>query len=130
MFLLHIVNMNDKLIIIADARRTQRRSEREVDPMLCHGDLVVFCKCPATLECERLWAHERTPGIPRNVEDLETFEFTDVLGAIAEDHHLTRCAQVCFTGAQEDPAERHDRGTIDDVLEDQDNEGKGDVGRR
>ena len=33
----------------------------------------------------RLWEHERTPGISRNVEDLETVEFADVLGAIAED---------------------------------------------
>ena len=38
-----------------------------------------------TLESLRLWAHERTPGIPRNVDDLETVEFADVLGAIAED---------------------------------------------
>ena len=75
--------------------------EREVDSMLCHGDLVVFCNCPATLTCLRLWAHECTLGIPRNLEDLETFEFADVLGAIAKDHDLTRCAQVCFAGTKE-----------------------------
>ena len=56
------------------------------------------------------------PGIPRNVEDLETVEFADVLGAIAEDHHWTRCVQVCFTGTEEDQAERHDHGTIGEVL--------------
>ena len=99
-YLLHYVNMNDKVLIIADTRHTQRWSERRVDPMLCNGDLAFFCNCPATLESWRLWAHERTPSIPRNVEDLETVEFADVLGAIAEDHHLTRCAQVCFTGTQ------------------------------
>ena len=120
--------MNDKVIIIADTRHTQRWSERrEVDPMLCNGDLPVFCNCTATLECVRLWAHEVTPGIPRNAEDLETVEFADVLGAIAKDHHLTRCAPVCFAGTEEDQAERHDRGTIDEVLEDRDKEEKGDV---
>ena len=50
------------------------------------------------------------------MEDLETVEFADVLGAIAEDHHLTRRAQACFTGTEEDQGERHDHGTIDEVL--------------
>ena len=67
----------------------------------------------------RLWAHERTPCIPRHVDDLETVEFADVLGSIAEDQHLTRCAQVCFTDTEEDQAERHDQETIDEVLGDQ-----------
>ena len=80
-----------------------------------------------TLESLRLWAHERTPGIPRNVEDLETVEFTDVLGAIAEDQHLTRCAQVCFAGTEEYQAEQRDQGTIDEVLGDQDMEERGDA---
>ena len=68
-----------------------------------------------------------TPGIPRNVEDQETVEFADVLGAIAENHHWTRCAQICFTGREEDQTERHDHGTIDEVLGDQDMEEGGDV---
>ena len=63
--------------------------------MWCKGDLAFFCNCLVTLENLRLWAHERTPDIPRNVDDLETVECADVLGAIAEDQHLTRCAQVC-----------------------------------
>ena len=75
------------------------------------------------LENLRHWAHENTPGIPRNVDDLETVEFADVFGAIAEDQHLTRCAQVCFTGTEEDQAEQHDHGTIDEVLGDQMEEG-------
>ena len=79
--------------------------------------------CPTTLENLRLWAHERTPGIPRNVDDLDTVEFADVPGSIAEDQHLTRCAQVCFMGTEEDQAERHDQGTIDEVPGDQDMEG-------
>ena len=89
------VNANDKVIIIADTRHTQRWSDRKVDSMLCKGDLAFLCNCLVTLENLRFWAHERTPGIPRNVVDLETVEFADVLGAIAVDQHLTRCAQVC-----------------------------------
>ena len=76
--------------------------------MLCNGDLDIFSNCITTLEALRLWAHERTPGVPRNVEDLETVDFADVLGAIAEDFHLTRCAQVCFAGSEEDQAEQQD----------------------
>ena len=90
------MDANDKVIIIADTRHTQRWSERQVDPTLCKGDLAFFCYCPTTLENLRLWAHERTPGIPQKVDDPETVEFADVLGAIAEDQHLTRCARVCF----------------------------------
>ena len=71
MWLLQNVNVNDKVIIIADTRHAQRWSERTVDPMLCKGDLVFFCSCPMTLESLRLWAHERTLGIARNVEDLQ-----------------------------------------------------------
>ena len=43
-------------------------------------------------------------------------EFADVLGAIAQDLQLTRCAQVCFAGTEEDQVEQHDEGTIDEVL--------------
>ena len=94
MFLLQNVNANDKLIIIADTRHTQRWSERKIDPTLCQRDLAFFCNCPVTLEKLRLWAHERSPGIPRDVGDLETIEFADVLGATAENQHLTRVSQV------------------------------------
>ena len=96
MLLLQNANASDTVIITADTKHTHRVSEREVDPKLCKVDLAFFRNCPVTLENLRLWAHARTPGIPRNVDDLETVEFADVLGAIAEDQHLTRCAQVCF----------------------------------
>ena len=112
-YLIHNENMNDKVMIIADTRHTQRWSERGVDPMLRNGDLAFCSNCITTLEGLRLWARERTPGIPRNVEDLETVDFADVFGAIAEDLHLTRCAQICFAGTEEDEAEQHDQGTID-----------------
>ena len=65
--------------------------------MLCKGDLAFFCNC-VTVESLRLWAHERT-----------------------------RCAQVCFTGTEEDQAEQRDQGTIDEVLGDQDMEERGDA---
>ena len=61
------------------------------------------------------------------MEHLITVEFADVLGAIAQDFHLTRCAQVCFTGTEEDQAERHDHGPIDEVFGDQDMDEGGDV---
>ena len=51
----------------------------------------------------------------------------NVLGTIAEDIHLTRCAQVCFTGTEDDQDEQHDQGTIDEVLGDQDTERGEDV---
>ena len=125
MFLLQNVNANDNVIIIADTRHTQRWSERKVDPTLRKGDLAFICNCSVTLENLRVWAHECTPGIPRNVDDPENVEFADVLGAIAGDQHLTRCARVCFTGTEEDQVERRDQGTIDEVLGEQDMEGGG-----
>ena len=80
-----------------------------------------------TPEHLRLWTHERTPGIPRNLDDLEAIEFADVLGTVAEELHLTRCAQVCFTGTEDDQAEQDDHGTIDEVLGDPDTERGGDA---
>ena len=75
MFLLQNVNANDKVIIIADTRHTQKWPERKVDPMLCKRDLAFFCKCPVTLESLRFWAHERTPGIPRDLETVDRSHF-------------------------------------------------------
>ena len=62
----------------------------------------------------------------QNLDDLEVNEFSDVFGTIAEDFLLTQCAQVCFTGTEDDQAEQHDRGTIDEVLGDSDMERGGD----
>ena len=59
--------------------------------------------------------------------DLETIELVDVLCAITDYQHLTRCAQVCFTGTGEDQAEQRDHGTIDEVLGNQDMEEGGDA---
>ena len=90
--------------------------------MLCKGDLDFLCNFPVAPEHQRAWTLERIPGIPRNLGDLETNEFADVLGTTAEDLHSTRCAQVCFTGTEDDRAEQHDHGTIDEVLGDPDTE--------
>ena len=43
MTLLQNADANDKVFIIADTRHNQRWSERQVDPMLCKGDLAFFC---------------------------------------------------------------------------------------
>ena len=51
---------------------------------------------------------------------METIEFADLLGTVAEEQHLTRCGQVCFAGTEGDQTEQHDQGSIDEVLEDQD----------
>ena len=75
--------------------------------------LAFHCSCPITSNRVRPWTHEHTLGVPRNVNDLQSVEFADFLGSIAEDHHLTRCAQVCLAGTEEDQAEPHDQGTID-----------------
>ena len=111
-------NGKNKVITIADTRYIQRWFERKVDPMLCKGDLYFFSNCLATAKHQRPRTHERTPGIPPNLDDLEVNDFADVLGTIAEDLHLTRCAQVCFAGTEEDQAEQGDHGTIDEVLGD------------
>ena len=61
------------------------------------------------------------------MDDLETIGLADVFGTIAEDLHSTRCAQVCFTGTEDDQAEQHDHGTIGEVLGDPDMEREGDA---
>ena len=126
-YLLQNANGNDEVIIIAGTRHIQRGCERKIAPMLCKGDLDFFSNCPVTPEHLRFWTHERPPGFPRNVGDLEKIEFADVLGTIAQELHLTRCAQVCFTGTEDDQAEQHDHETLDEVLGDPDMERGGDA---
>ena len=92
------------MIIFADTRHSQRWFERKVDPTLRKGDLDFFSDCPATPKHQRPRTHEHTPGIPKNLDDLEANEFAYVVGAIAEDFHLTQCAQVCSTGTEDDQA--------------------------
>ena len=105
----------------------QRRFERKVDPMLFKGDLDFFSSCPATPKYQRPRTHELSTGIPQNMDDSEENEFTDVVCVIAEDLHLTHCAQACCTGTEEDQAEQHDYGTIGKVLGDPHTERGGDA---
>ena len=117
---------NNEEITIADFRHSQRWFECKVDPMMCKGDLHFFSKCPATPKYQRPRTHERTTGISQNLDDSEANKFPDVVGVIAEDPLLTRCARVCFTSTEDDQAEQHDHGTIDEVLGDSDIERGGD----
>ena len=56
--------------------------------------------------------HDRTFGIPRNVDDSQSVDFAGIIGSIAEDRHLTHCAHVCFAGTEEDQTEPHDEGRL------------------
>ena len=114
----------NEAIIIADPRHIQRRSERKIVPMLRKRGLDFLCNFPVTPEHLRSWTLDRIPGILRNLDDLETNEFADVLGTIVEDLHLTRCVPVCFTGTED---EQHDHGTIDEVLGNPDMDQGGDA---
>ena len=124
-YLLRNVNLNDKVVIIADkTTHSERDGPTVTNVVQWRSCILLLLSRDIGKFTSRLWALERTLGIPRNVEDLETVEFADVLGAIAD--HLTRCAHVCFTGT-ENQAEQHDHGTIDEVLGDQDMQEGGDV---
>ena len=81
--------------------------------LLCAGGPAFCCNCPITSNRLRLWAHERTPAVPRNVGDLQS---------VAEDLHWTRCAHVCFGRTEEAHSEPHDQGTIDNSVEGQDSD--------
>ena len=105
----------------------------------------MFARSGPVAECERekgsshhcdLRQHRNTcvPGhtnvllVSKNLDDLEVNEFADVLGEIAEDFHLTQCAQVRSTGTEDDQTEQHDHGTIDEeVLGNPDMERGGDA---
>ena len=76
------MEVSDTVITVADTRHTQRWSEREINLTLCKGYSVFLCNCPKKLGNFHLWAHERSLGIPRNVDDLETVEFADVLRSL------------------------------------------------
>ena len=84
---------------------------RGATPMMHH----LISSHPTTPEHPRPRTHERTTGIPQILDDLEANEFADVVDVIAEDPHLTQCAQVWSTCKEDDQAEQHDHGTIDEV---------------
>ena len=52
------------------------------------------------------WSRCRENGNPRSVEDLDEIQFADIIGSIAESHHLDRCVDAAFVGTEEIEAER------------------------
>ena len=90
--LLQLANGNDEAIIVVDKRHIPDSVRTKDLRILSIIYIEFFIHCPVTPELLRLGTHKRTPRI---------------LGTIAEDLHLTRCAQVCFTGAEDDQAEQH-----------------------
>ena len=88
-------NGTNEVIIIVDIRRIQKKVRTKIVPMSCKGDFDFLCICSVTSEHLRPWTHERIPGIPRNLDDLDTNEFANVLGTIAEDVQLIQCGQIC-----------------------------------
>ena len=102
------------MITITETRHTERRSGRKFDPMLYGKDLAFSRNYPKTPE--RL-THKHDSGIPQILYSQDTVEFSDIFGTIIEHLPLSRCAEVCFTGAEEDQAEQHGHGTIDELRE-------------
>ena len=105
---------NVEMTIISDTLHIQRRSERKngSNDVARRFSSVIL---PRSRNTCVPGTHERVLGIPQHLDDLETNEIADVVGVIAEDFHLTRCAQAWFTGKEDDQAEQHDHGTIDEV---------------
>ena len=113
------------MITIADIRHIQMVRTRKLIPC-CAKEIQISSVIVLHHQNTCVRSHEGTPGIPRNLDDLESIEFANVLGTIVEDIHLTRCAQVCSTGTEDDRAEQHDHGRIDKVVGDPDIERGGD----
>ena len=61
------------------------------------------------------WAKEKDNGNPCSIEDLKDTKFADIIGGIAEAHHLDRCVDTAFVGTEEADAENQNPiGAIDD----------------
>ena len=71
--------------------------------------------------------HTSALGCSTKCGRCKTVDFADVLGAIAENHHLTSMCSGMFYKYRRDRDERHDHETIDEVLGDQDMEEGGEV---
>ena len=68
-------------------RRTQEYVLVRIFLAARHGhdrqQTVSHCNYPVTLECLRLWPHERTPRFPRNTDDSQSVDSADIIGTIA-----------------------------------------------
>ena len=60
------------------------------------------------------WSRRRENGNPRCVEDLDEVQFADIMGSIAETHHLDRVVDTAFVGTEEADAERVPIDAIDE----------------
>ena len=60
------------------------------------------------------WSRRRENGNPRCVEDLDEVQFADIIGSIAESHHLDRVVDTAFVGTEEADAERVPIDAIDE----------------
>ena len=113
----------NEVITIADLQHIQRWFERKVDPHVVQKEISISSVIVLQHQNTSVLGHTNVlPVHPQNLDDPEANKFSDVVGVIAEDLLLTQCAQVCFTGKEEDQAEQHDHGTIDEVLGDSDME--------
>ena len=63
------------------------------------------------------WSKTCENGNPRSVEDLDDTQFADIIGGIAESHHVDRCVDAAFVGTEEIDAEKK---SIDAIDEDKD----------
>ena len=88
-------NGDDEVIIVVDIRRIHKKVRTKIVLMSCKGDLDFLCNCSVTVAHLRPQTHERFPGTPQNLDNLDTNEFANVLGTIAEDVHFIQCDQTC-----------------------------------
>ena len=92
--------------VIADSRHTGRWNDTNTKPVLCRGDLAFRCDDPTVTKELLEWSRRRENGNPRCVEDLDEVQFADIIGSIAETHHLDRVVDTAFVGTEEADAER------------------------
>ena len=88
--------------ITADTSYTARWSTK---PTLCKGDLAFYCSDPHITNELLEWAKEKDNGNPCCIEDLRDTKFADIIGGIAEAHHLDRCVDIAFVSTEEADAE-------------------------
>ena len=109
-----------KTVIVADTLNTSRWNNRSMQPVRCRGDLAFYCNDLHIAQQLKDWAHEKEGGVPKCVEDLEEVEFADMLGGIAEEHHLDNSMHDAFVGAEEDREEAGGRNPIDSATNEED----------
>ena len=102
--------------VIADTRHTSRWSADK--PLLSRGDLAFQCHDNNVTKELLDWLRTRENGNPCSALDLDDTQFADIIGGIAEPHHLDRCVDAAFVGTEE--AEAENKKPIDAIDEDKD----------